>query len=176
VGGIVSLPFLKPVIYDVGKTFVPKLPGPPVTGLLSPAQMETVLAYAEALANTTNLSEETRQELRSHIDDRTQNAPGYLSLFKMTAAFVSQLGAGDFSKLSLANRAEILEKRGLMSCRVHRRECFSPFGRRERAIRALAAADLVAAYYRSAAGWAVMGYSYPRGHCADLTRYTRAEG
>jgi len=175
VAGIVSLPWLKPVFYDLGEAFVPRMPEPATTGLISSGEIETLLAYAEVLSDITPFSDETRQYLRSHITDRTQNTPGYLSLFQMTAAFVNHLGEGRFSSLPRPDRISTLEKSGLMSCRVHRRECFSPFGRKERAIRALAATDLVSAYYRSPAGWAVVGYAYPRGHCGDLTRYTRAE-
>jgi hypothetical protein len=174
VAGIVSLPFLKPFVYDFGERFVPQMPGPPTTGALSAPEMDTLLAYAEVISDTTEFSDETQQYLRNHINDRTQKEAGYLSLFRMTATFLNHL-AGEFSKLSRLDRISTLEKRGLMSCRVHRRECFSPFGRKERTIRALAATDLISAYYRSAAGWAVVGYAYPRGHCAGLTRYTRPE-
>jgi len=173
--GVVSLPWLKPFLYHLGEGFVPRMPGPDTTGSLSPGEMETLLVYTEVLSDILDFSEETRQYLRSHINDRTENKTGYLSLFRMTATFIDELAGGNFSKLSRSDRIAALEKRGLMSCRVHRRECFSPFGRRERTIRALAATDLMAAYYRSAAGWAVVGYAYPPGHCGDLTRYTRAE-
>lgn len=175
IAGVVSLPLLKPFLYDFGERFVPSMPGPATTGSLSPAEIETLIAYTEVLCDVVDLSEETRQTLRSHIDERTQNDPGYLSLFRMAAKFVDQLGGGKFSNLSREARTSALERRGLMSCRVHRRECFSPFGRTERTIRALAATDLVSAYYRTAGGWAVAGYSSPQGRCGDLARYTQAE-
>jgi hypothetical protein len=175
VAGLVSLPYLKPLVYDLGERFVPRMPGSPELGTLSPTEMDTVLAYAEVLSDITDFSEETRQYMGNHIQARTQKDAGYFSLFRMTATFLNQMKKGEFSKLSRLDRVSALQKHGLMSCRVHRRECFSLFGRSERTIRALAAADLVSAYYRSPAGWAVVGYAYPRGYCADLTRYTRPE-
>jgi hypothetical protein len=175
VAGIVSLPYLKPFLYDLGENVAPRMPGPPNTGALTLPEMDSLLAYAEVLSDTSDFSEETRQYLRNHVNDRTQKEAGYLSLFRMTTTFLNQMGKGQFSTLSRSDRISALEEYGLMSCRVHRRECFSPFGRKERTIRALAATDLVSAYYRAPAGWAVVGYAYPRGHCSDLTRYTRPE-
>jgi hypothetical protein len=54
-------------------------------------------------------------------------------------------------------------------------ECLLPFRREELTVRALAVPELIAGYYRCAAGWAVVGYvAYP-GRCGDPRRYTRAE-
>ena len=42
-------------------------------------------------------------------------------------------------------------------------------------IRTQAAPDLIGAYYASASGWEVVGYSTFPGRCGDLSRYTAPE-
>jgi hypothetical protein len=171
VAGLVGLPLLRR--YDWSAALLPEVPSSAAKGVLKPAESAILLAYAEALADDRDFSDETRQYMKTHLDRRTENDAGYLALYEMTAAFLTKLG--DFAKLTRAQRVALLEQHGMMSCRVHRRECLSPFGRSKRMIRAFAASDLVSSYYMSAAGWAVVGYSVFPGGCGDLRRYTQPE-
>jgi len=140
------------------------------------AEIETVIAYADVLVDGIDLSEESKDYLKRHVEERVENEPGYHSLYQMTVALLDGLAPQhEFSRVPRQERVALLEKHGLMSCRVRRRENLSPFGRKERMVRALAASDLVAAYYRSPGGWTVVGYSASPGRCGDLSRYTRAE-
>lgn len=149
------------------------MPQSSATGVLKPAESAILVAYAEALADDRDFSEETRLYMKTHLANRTRNDAGYLALFELTAAFLAKYG--DFAKLTRERRVALLEQHGMMSCRVHLRECVSPFGETQRIIRGLAAPDLVSAYYLSAAGWAVVGYSVFPGGCGDLRRYAQPE-
>jgi hypothetical protein len=173
IAGLAGLPLLRR--YDWSAAVLPDMPQSSARGVLKLADSAIVLAYAEALADDRDFSDETRQYMKTHLDSRTQNDAGYLALYEMTASFLTQLGSADFATLSREQRVALLEKHGMMSCRVHRRECLSLFGRKARTIRAFAASDLVSSYYMSAAGWAVVSYSVFPGGCGDLRRYTQPE-
>jgi len=153
----------------------PRLDRSSPPGLLSAEEMATIIAFAEVLAEGRPLSPAELGYLADHVNDRTQRRPGYLSLYRTTAQALDRLTRTRFSALELGDRTAVITRHRLAESDVRIRECLLPFRRRELAIRALAVPDLLAGYYGSPAGWAVVGYAAFPGRCGDLARYTRSE-
>jgi hypothetical protein len=154
----------------------PRLDASSPTGVLAEGQMQTVLAFAEVLVEVRGLSPVERRHLAEHIDTRTRNTPGYFSLYRTTARLLERLGGGQFSVLDPGRRAEMMVRHRLVPSEVRLREYLMPFRRQALAVRGLAAPDLIEAYYRSPAGWAVVRYAAFPGRCGSLLRYTLSEG
>lgn len=133
------------------------------------------MSFGEVLAVGRPLSAVEKLNFIEQIDDQTRNVPGYLALYRMTANLLDRLVQTSFSALDIRDRTELLVRHQLTSYDVSTRECLFSFQRQELAVRALAVPDLIKSYYRSAAGWAVVGYEAFPGRCGDLNRYTRAE-
>ena len=152
-----------------------RLPEPATTGDLSEKEMESLISLAEVLVDEKDLTQDERDCVHAHVGDRTQNDPGYLTLYRLTVARFDGLAASPFSVRSRGERRYLAEQSGLLNRRINNREWLYPFGKEDRMIRAIALPDLIEGYYRSAAGWAVVGYSVFPGRCGDLKRYTRAE-
>jgi hypothetical protein len=155
----------------------PTLDPTSATGALSDPEMETLLAFAEALLGDHPLSPGDRHDLAEHVRGRTGEVGGYLALYRMTARLLDGLAGGRFAGLGRAERARVLERHRLANRKVWPIEYALPFRRRELAVRVLAVPDLVAGYYLSPAGWRLVGYTavFP-GRCGGLQHYTRGEG
>jgi hypothetical protein len=173
--GVVMLEHYRFQLRQFAFSFRPERPHPGPTGALAPVEMEAIVALTEILVDARELSDEEREHIRRHVQDRTENDPGYLGLFQSTAAHLDQIAGGTFASKAREERERIARNDGLLAYRMRNREYLSPFGRKKRLIRALAVPDLIGGYYRSAAGWAVVGYSTFPGRCSYLTRYTRPE-
>jgi hypothetical protein len=146
-------------------------PSPRVGEALSDSEREALLAFAEVLVEGRPLSPSERGALLSHLEDRVRAWEGTLALYRDTAALLDRLAGTGFSTLGLRERTELVTREGL-----------GPSRRRieggddaARAARTRVAPDLIAGYYASPAGWAVVGYEVYPGRCGDLTRYTRPE-
>ena len=153
----------------------PRLDASAPTGTLPDGERDTLVAFGEVLAVGRPLSPGERQALLEELDEETRFTPGQLALYRMTAGLLDRLAGTRFAALDLPARADVLVRHGLTSYPVRTLECLWPFRRRELAVRALAVPGLITAYYRSAAGWAVVGYDVFPGRCGDPRRYTRAE-
>ena len=153
----------------------PQLDASSPTGTLTDRERDTLVAFGEILAVGRRLSPGERRFLIEEVDDQTRTTPGQLALYRMTADLLDRLARAGFAALDVRARAELLVRHALTSYPVRTRECVLPFRRPELAVRALAVPALIAAYYRSAAGWAVVGYDVFPGRCGDPLRYTRAE-
>jgi hypothetical protein len=153
----------------------PRLDPDSPTGTLPDAARGAIVAFGEVLAVGRPLSPDERQAFLEGVDDQTRTTPGQLALYRMTADLLDGLARGRFAALDIADRTALLVRHSLTAFPVATRECLLPFRRRELAVRALAAPALVTAFYRSAAGWAVVGYRVFPGRCGDPLRYTRAE-
>ena len=153
----------------------PRLDPDSPTGTLPDAARGAIVAFGEVLAMGRPLSPDERQALLEEVDDQTRTIRGQLALYRMTADLLDGLARGRFAALDIADRTALLVRHSLTAFPVATRECLLPFRRRELAVRALAAPALVTAFYRSAAGWAVVGYRVFPGRCGDPLRYTRAE-
>jgi hypothetical protein len=153
----------------------PRLDSSSLTGTLSDGERENIVAFGEILAVGKRLSAIERLHFIEQVDDQTRTTPGYLTLYRMTANLLDRLAQSNFSTLDIHDRTELLVRHHFTSYEVSTRECLLAFRRQELAIRVLAVPGLIAGYYRSAAGWAVVGYETFPGRCGDLIRYTRAE-
>jgi hypothetical protein len=145
---------------------------PPVGGeALSDLERETLLAFAEVLVEGRPLSPSERGALLSHIEDRVRAWDGTLALYRDTAALLDRLAGTGFSTLGLRERSALVARDGLGPSprRIDRADDAA------RTVRTQVAPDLIAGYYGSPAGWAVVGYGVFPGRCGDLSRYTRPE-
>jgi hypothetical protein len=145
------------------------------TAPLSSAEMDDLLAFGERLISAKPLAPDERRYLAEHIDDWSSRDPWYLSLYRVTARTLEQLAGRRFASLEVRDRADLISRYRLDASRVRPGEDLGPFPAEIRLVRTRAAPDLIAAYYGSPAGWAVVGYQTFPGRCGDLTRYTRAE-
>lgn len=153
----------------------PRLDSSSPRGTLSDREKAIIVAFGEILAVGRALSSVERAFFLEEIDDHTRSTPGQLALYRLTAALLDRLARTSFTALDLRDRTELLIRHRLLSYDVSTRECLLPYRRQELAVRALAVPDLIASYYRSAAGWALVGYAAFPGRCGDRLRYTRAE-
>ena len=94
-----------------------------------------------------------------------------LGLYREAAAVLDRLAGAPFSKLAMRDRRDIVARHDLAPsrARIPRPEGVA------NAIRRHVALDLIAGYYASPTGWALVGYGIFPGRCGDLTRYTRPE-
>ena len=153
----------------------PRLDSSSPTGLLSAQEIQTVVAFAEIVVGGRALAPVERGHVQEHIGERTQATPGYLALYRSTSVLLDSLAGGSFWALDRAGRAGIVSRHDLGNADVRIREYLWPFRRREQSVRALAVPDLVAGFYASPAGWALVGYTVFPGRPGDLVRYTKAE-
>ena len=145
-------------------------------GRLSAAEISAILAFAEVLVAEQALAPAERGPLVEHINDRTIATPGFLSLYRRTAGLLDRLTPQPFADLPRAERIALVQRLRLADSRVRTLEYLWSFNREAWLVRQHAVPDLIAAYYTSPAGWAVVGYDTSPGQCGDLARYTRAEG
>lgn len=160
----------------VSRALRPRLDPASPTGALLDAETDSLVAFGEVLVEGRALSEAGRRHLIEHISDRTRHSPGYLSLYRRTAELLDGLAGARFSALELHRRTDIVTRHRLASRDVRTRDYLIPVRRQELAVRVLAVPDLIAGYYRSPAGWAVVGYDAFPGRCGSLARYTGPEG
>ena len=112
--------------------------------------------------------------MADHVDERTEYHPGYLPLYRTTAALLDSHAGTSFALLDRDARTRLmLARRWLPDVRP--RDYLLTFDRRELALRVFAAPDLIEGFYDSPAGWASIGYRQARGNCGDLLRYTQPE-
>jgi hypothetical protein len=142
---------------------------------LSPAEMGAVLGFAEVLVAERTLSSAERAPLVDHINDRTLGTPGFLALYRHTAALLDRLTSRPFADLPRDERVALVERLRLADSHVRSLEYVRPFNREALLTRQHVVPDLIAAYYTSPVGWALVGYDISPGQCGDLVRYTREE-
>ena len=99
----------------------------------------------------------------------------YLELCRTTVSLLRRLAGRRFSSLDMTERIELMTRHRLNSTDVPPEDDLGPFADDTRAVRTRARRDLIADYYNSPAGWAVVGYDVFPGRCGDLGRYTRPE-
>jgi len=163
---------LRPV---AARLLKPRVDASSPVGALSEGELQNLVAFGEVLVEGRTLSAAERGHLIEHLDDRARGAAGYLSLYRMTASLLDRLAGSRFAGLDLRARAHVMAGHRLTSSRVSALEFLWPFRREERAVRVLAVPDIIQGYYRSAAGWAVVGYRTFPGRPSDLIRYTLPE-
>jgi hypothetical protein len=141
---------------------------------LSAAELDDLVAFAELLVEGRPLSAVERETLIGEIEARTTREPD-LALYRTTVRLLERLAERRFSSLDLSARLDVMTRHRLASSIVRPDEQLGPYAEDVREVRTRTARNLIADYYVSSAGWAVVGYEKPPGTCGDLTRYTRAE-
>jgi len=143
---------------------------------ISGAEVEDLVAFAEALVGAAPLSRPEREHLVDHIEHRAKQGSGYyLDLYRTTVHLLNRLAGARLSSLDLPRRAALMTRHRLMVSDVRPGERLGPFAEDARAVRTRTVPDLIGGYYGSPAGWAAVAYGDFPGKCGDLTRYTRAE-
>lgn len=162
----------------------PELDSAAATGLLGDEGMTEVFALAETLLPQHLDIGVIRRFVRHHVNERTSNREGYLEEYERAVALLQRTtralfdSGPAFSALPVTNRnavlGELLETRrtgvrrlGNLFDRI--------FGATEiPAFRIHVVQDLLQAFYRSADGWALVGYTnYPGVPAKDSREYTR---
>jgi hypothetical protein len=163
----------------------PRLDSASDTGLLGDEEMTEVVALAETLLPQHLDPGVTQRFVQHHVDERTSKEQGYLEEYERAVALLqrttgSLVDAGArFSALSLVERNTVLSEL-LETRRTGVRRLGNLFDRilgatEIPAFRIYVVEDLLRAFYRSAEGWAVVGYTnYPGVPARDPREYTRA--
>ena len=138
---------------------------------LAEAERETLLAFAAVLVGSQPLSPPERGEILSYIADRGRASEDTLALYRETAALLDRLAGAAFSTLAMGERLDLVVRHRLVPSRGR----VEPPDEVAHAVRTRVAPDLIAGYYGSSLGWALVGYRVFPGRCGDLVRYTRPE-
>lgn len=170
-GGCVSQRGTHPVSGPVAAVVDP----PSEPGSLSSTELEELVAFAEVVLEGRALAPAEREYVVQHIEERTRRSPEYFSLYRTTARTLERLAGRRAASLDLRERSEFVARHRLGDPRISPNEDLGPFAEQVRAVRKRAVPDLIEGYYRSPAGWAVIGYTVFPGRCGDLMRYTRPE-
>jgi hypothetical protein len=147
----------------------------PPPSRLSESELADLIAFAGLLVEGRALSPVEREALVENIAERTAREREYLELCRTTVSLLQRLAGRRFSRLGPTERLELLTRHRLRSADVRPEDDLGPFAADTRAVRTRATRELIADYYNSPAGWAVVGYDVFPGKCGDLARYTRPE-
>ncbi|MCC6544936.1 MAG: hypothetical protein IT392_10645 [Nitrospirae bacterium] len=161
--------------YHILRIVKPRLKASSQTGVLSIREKETIIAFGEVLVKEKSLTEEERKYFIEHIDYRTQNTPGYLSIYRRTANLLNRLANSNFSTLDLNDRVTVVISNHLNSHHVKGWEYLNLFRRQDLTIRTYVVPDIIKGFYSSPAGWAIVGYKTFPGRCSSQFRYTHSE-
>jgi hypothetical protein len=142
---------------------------------LSSSELDDLIAFAELLVEGRPLSPTERGHLVQNIEERVARERDYLVLYRTTVRLLERLAGRRFSSLDLPQRVQLITRHRLDSTDVRPGDDLRPFPNDTRAVRTRAVRDLIADYYGSPAGWAVVGYEAYPGKCGDLSRYTQPE-
>jgi hypothetical protein len=145
------------------------------SGGLSSADLDDLVAFGEVVVEGRALSVQDRRYLREHMEDRVTRSRESLAQYRTTARTLERLAGRRFSRLEPGERIALVARHRLGVSSVWPDEDVGPFPNEMRTVRARVVPDLVEGYYRSPAGWAVVGYDTYPGRCGELTRYTRRE-
>src|SRR5215470_14701067 len=77
---------LPPTRRLVARLLAPRLDGDAPRGRLSPAEMASMVAFAEVLVEERAFTEAERGGVADHVDERTEYHRGYPALYRTTAA------------------------------------------------------------------------------------------
>jgi hypothetical protein len=157
------------VLVRLGAEAVPAAAG------LSRSELDDLIAFAELLVEGRTLSPVERGHLVLNVEERVAREQDYLALYRTTVGLLERLTGRRFSTLDTRERIELVTRHRLISTDVRPGEDLGPFHDDMRLVRTRALRDLIADYYSSPAGWAVVGYDSFPGTCGDLARYTRPE-
>ena len=139
---------------------------------LSPAELDTLVAFGEVVVEGRALTGDARTTLSAAGVEAVDRASDRIGLYRGAAQLLDRLAGREFAGLNLADRTALVTAHRL-GLRVAQDE--PALSDDARFIRTSLAPELVVEYWRSAAGWAAVGYQTFPGRCGDLARYTRPE-
>ncbi len=150
------------------------------TGTLSEGELTTVIALAEVLLPADESPGATADWVRSHVDARTNRAPGFLAAYREAAQLLdawSVVGGGTaFAALAPAAREAVLlrelgpegpDSHGTAQLGLRSAQTVSKARVWQHVVQ-----DLIVAFFRSPAGWAVVGYTNFPGVPGEPLAYT----
>ena len=148
-------------------------PGAPPTDSqpLSSTERRTLVDLAEVLGGGRPLLPIEREDILSHITQRETASSEMLAVYRETAALLNRLAEVPFSALPFSKRRELVARQNHVPFR--RGTQLSDDAAHTKSV--TVALDLIAAYYGTSVGWAVVGYGVFPGRCGDLVRYTHPE-
>src|SRR5262249_43574657 len=120
---------------------------------LSPAELETLVAFGETIVEGRALPPDARATLTEGIAGALDGAPGRVGLYRAAARLLDRLAGGRLAGLSLADRAAIVARHRL-DVRVVDEEPALPDD--ARFVRTSLVPELIVGYWRSSAGWAAI--------------------
>ena len=151
-------------------------PSAPSAPPLSPTELDSLLAFGEIAVEGRSLPAAERAYLAAHVEEHAAEASGYHRAHYRTAVgLLDRLAGSRFSSLGFDQRAALVARHRLAVSRVLPDEDLGLFPEDARAVRTRVVPDLIAGYYRSPAGWTVVGYDVFPGRCGDLARYAAPE-
>jgi hypothetical protein len=146
-------------------------PAPSSSSSLTAAEIDALLAFAGILAVGRRPSMEERADITQHLDDRVRQSDSHLPIYRATVRRLDEAAGRPFADLDVASAVALVARRKFGSPRIDIPETGGEPTDDDRAIRTRIGPDLVAAFYRSAGGWAVVGYDAFPGRCGDLRQY-----
>jgi hypothetical protein len=147
----------------------------PAPAGLSELELEDLVAFTGVLVEGRALSPDERRAVLDNIAERTGRGPEHLAVYRTTASLLRRLAGRRFASLSDAGRQQLVTRHRLDAADSGAGEGATVLAREVRLVRTRARRDLIADYYNSPAGWAVVGYGTFPGRCGDLLRYTLPE-
>jgi len=187
VGGLLTVKASPLALINLKKRFLtykkPKLDENSLTGTLSDAEMRTILALVEVAAPRTKMQSVDHEFFQRHVNNKTSNVKGYLKEYREGAKLLDETThkvidhRQDFVALSVAERNTVLEAilwkyraGAILKPRVE----LLLASRTALSFREFVLKDLLAAFYRSGMGWALVGYiHYPGTPAADPFDYAK---
>lgn len=155
----------------VSNALRPSLDPQAPTGTLAPAELATLVAFAEVVVAGESISGIGRDAVRTVLARDAEERPGYQALCADASRLLDELAGGAFVALPLADRIALVARQRL-GLPVGRLELFRLGSRRPLIVRDVLVPELLTAYYDSPAGWADVGYRRPYGECGDGRAYT----
>jgi hypothetical protein len=137
---------------------------------LAPTELDTLLAFGEVVVDEPARGAAARALLAEAIEDALRRDPARVASYRAAARLLERLAGRALADLDAADRRALLARHRLDARRIGDDESVTDDAR---FVRAGLLPELIGAYWRSAAGWAVVGYATFPGRCGDLVRYTR---
>ena len=151
-------------------------PAESAAAVLSPSDVQDLVAFAEVLVGGEALPTVERGYLVDHVQQQVAAGGEHdAELYLTTVRVLTRLAGSRFASLDLAERRALAARHRLGASIIRPDESPEALRGDVRTVRTRAVPDLISGYYASPAGWAVVGYGAFPGRCGDLMRYTRAE-
>jgi hypothetical protein len=154
-----------------GAWLVPSMVRASEPPMLSAAEVDVLVAFAEVLADGQPLGADERRDLAASLQHASQADPDRRAAHRTTVQVLARRAGATFADLDFDGRVALVRRYGLD---VRRQPAGAPADAEDvEAVRTRSIPNLIAAYWASAAGWTALGYQAFPGRCGDLTRYTR---